>query len=116
MLFAVQNFSCYTSNIFTGLLYHEEMCVPIDEKTPKETEWPKGYLNFADSHLLFDPEKQECSQIYNQTKNRLLEECKKSNESETCLIDLSTDTSDYPECFQLYDYHIIHTCEGEKIV
>ncbi|VDI45276.1 Hypothetical predicted protein [Mytilus galloprovincialis] len=99
----------------TGLLYQEEMCVPIDEKTHKETECPKGYLNFADSHLLFDPEKQECSKIYNQTKNHLLEECKKSNDSETCLIDLSTDTSDYPECFQLYDYHIIHTCEDEEL-
>lgn len=91
------------------------MCVPIDEKTPKETQCPKGYLKLANSDVLFDPEKKECSKIYNQTKNRPLKECKKRNDSETCLIDLSTDTSAHPECFQLYDFHIIHTCEGEKI-
>ncbi|XP_052069283.1 MAM and LDL-receptor class A domain-containing protein 2-like [Mytilus californianus] len=96
----------------TGLFYHEDNCVQLDEKTPEETKCPKGYLNITNSRLSFDPEKRECTKIYDQTKNHLLKECENRDNSQKCVFDFSTEKSSHPGCYQLYEFQIMHTCEG----
>lgn len=90
------------------------MCVNFEEGISKETFCPRGYFDFTNPRLSFDPEKKECSDTYNQTKLRILQECKDRNDSQKCLIDLSFDISSNPECFQVYEFRILHTCEGEQ--
>lgn len=77
---------------------------------------PRGYLDFTNPSLSFDPDNEECSDTYNQTKLRILQECRHRNDSQKCSIDLSTDISSHPECFQVYEFRILHTCEGEQII
>ncbi|XP_071133034.1 uncharacterized protein [Mytilus edulis] len=90
-----------------GSFDREEIC----EEISKETVCPRGYFDFTNPHLSFDPEKEECSNTYDQTKLRILQECRHRNASQKCLIDLSTDIRSHPECFQVYEYRILHTCE-----
>lgn len=108
-----ESFSYYILCIFAGLLYHEEMCVQLDEKKPEETKCSKGYLNITNSRLLFDPEKKECFKIYDTTKQRLSSECENRDDSQNCLINLESDKRSHPECFQLYELYIAHTCQGK---
>lgn len=103
-------------NILTGLYDHEETCVHLDEGISKATICAKGFLDFTNQRLSFDPEKLECSHIYNQTKLRILQECEYRDNSQKCVLDLSNDMSSNPECFQVYDFRILHTCEGEQNV
>lgn len=107
-------FSCYFFNFVTGISYHEEICVPVDDKISKVTSCPKDYLDIENPSLSFDPKKEECSYIYDQIKTRILRDCIKVNDSQKCEIDPLTDISSQPECFQLYEFRILHTCEGEQ--
>lgn len=98
-----------------GLIHHEEACVYSDIRMPKETSCPKDYLDFQNPILSFDPEKDACYDIYDQIKTRLRNDCASVHASQKCLIDPSTDISSQPDCFQLYEFRIQHTCEGEQI-
>lgn len=80
----------------------------------KETFCPKNYLDLQNTRISFDPEREKCSDIYDQTKKRLLTDCENASDSHTCLFDLSTDTRSQPEYFQLYEYRIQYTCEGNQ--
>lgn len=109
-------FVSFYCKIFTGLFDHEKECVHLNDGVPKETFCPRGYLEFKNPLLSFDPEKEECSETYDKTNMRILQECKYRNDSEKCLIDMSTDIRSHPECFQVYELQILHTCEGEQTV
>ncbi|VDI01656.1 Hypothetical predicted protein [Mytilus galloprovincialis] len=101
---------------FTGLIIHEEICVDLNKDASTETYCPKGYLDFTNTGLSFDPERNECSEQYRRTRVRLIQECKdEDDESQTCSLDLSTGISAKPKCFQLYEFRIRHTCERIKI-
>lgn len=81
-----------------------------------QTHCPKGYLDFTNTSLSFDHKKKECSAHYEKTRTRILQECKNEDDgSQKCLIDLSTDISAKPECFQLHELQIRHTCEDTAI-
>lgn len=100
-------------NLFTGLIDHKKVCVDLDYELHAETYCPKGYLDVADLNLSFTPEKKDdyCSRIYYQITTRLKTECENRTDSEKCLIELSNDISSHPECFQLYDFRILYSCE-----
>lgn len=80
----------------------------------KETFCPKDYLDLQNARISFDPEREKCSDIYDQTKKRLLTDCENASDSHKCVFDLSTDTRSQPECFQLYEFRIQYTCEGKQ--
>lgn len=92
------------------------MCIHSKERIPKQTVCPRGYLDFTNLSLSFDPKKEECSETYTQTKMRILQDCRNRNDSQNCLIDLPTDTSSFQSCFQVHELRILHTCEGEQKV
>lgn len=108
------SFACVMFNIFTGLFYQNEICADVEGIKSKETFCPKGYLELQNTRILFEPEREECSDIYSQTKQRLMTDCENVADSHTCLFDLSTDIRSQPECFQLYEYRIQHTCDGKQ--
>ncbi|CAC5355492.1 unnamed protein product [Mytilus coruscus] len=100
-----------TAGTCKGLFDQEEICVDVEGIISKETFCPKGYLDLQNARILFDPEREKCSDIYDQTKKRLLTDCGNVADSQKCLFDLSTDIRSQPECFQLYEFRIQHTCE-----
>ncbi|CAC5403050.1 unnamed protein product [Mytilus coruscus] len=103
-----------TEGTCKGLIEHEEICVDLDDDVSTETYCPKGYLDFTNARLSFDPEKNECSEQYEKTTTRLLQECKDEvDDSQKCSIDLSTDITAKPECFLLHEFRIRHTCEAQ---
>ncbi|CAG2242737.1 unnamed protein product [Mytilus edulis] len=97
----------------SGLSDHKIICADLDKVPAEKTYCPKGYLDFTSSSLIFEPEKMDfnCSEIYHQTKTRLETDCRKGNDSQRCVIDLSTDIRSHPECFQLNELRILHTCD-----
>ncbi|VDI31954.1 Hypothetical predicted protein, partial [Mytilus galloprovincialis] len=97
----------------SGLSDHKNVCVDLDDVPPEKTYCPRGYLDFTNSSLIFEPEKTDlyCSEIYHQTKTRLRTDCRNRNDSQKCVIDLSTDKRSHPECFQLNELQILYTCE-----
>ncbi|CAC5355484.1 unnamed protein product [Mytilus coruscus] len=108
-----------TEGTCQGSIDHEETCVDLDDELPIETYCPKNYLDLMNPRLDFDSEKKggQCSDVYNQTKTSVFKKCDNRNGSQRCLIDLSTDIKSNPECFQLYEYRILHTCkESDNMV
>lgn len=88
----------------------------MNDNASTETYCPKGYLDFTNAGLSFDPERNECSEQYKKTKARLIKECKdEDDDSQKCSIDLSTQLSAKPECFQSHEFRIRHTCESTTI-
>lgn len=88
----------------------------MNDDVSTETYCPKSYIDFTNARLSFDLEKNECSEHYKKTRTRLLQECRnEDDDTQKCSIDLSTDITAKPKCFQLHDIRIRHTCEGNTI-
>ncbi|OPL33523.1 hypothetical protein AM593_04612, partial [Mytilus galloprovincialis] len=105
-----------TERTCEGLIIHEEICVDLNKDASTKTYCPKGYLDFTNTGLFFDPERNECSEQYRRARARLIQECKdEDDESQTCSLDLSPGISAKPKCFQLHEFRIRHTCERTKI-
>ncbi|CAC5403053.1 unnamed protein product [Mytilus coruscus] len=100
-----------TGGTCEGLINHEEICVDLDDDMSNEIYCPKGYIDLTNYRLSFDPEKNGCSDQYEKTRMRLFQEWKDGVDSQRFIFDLSTDISSKPECFQLREFRIRHTCE-----
>lgn len=100
---------------FTGLINRYEICEDLDDDLSQEIYCPKGYIDLTNYRLSFETDNNECSDQYEKTRTRLLQEWRGGVDSQTFHFDMSTDISSKPECFQLHAFRIQHTCEGNLI-
>ncbi|XP_071130565.1 uncharacterized protein [Mytilus edulis] len=105
-----------TEGTCQGLIDYEDVCLDLNDEASTDTYCPKGYIDFTNASLSFDPEKKECSEHYEKTRTHLLRACKDQDDnSQDCSIDPSTDLTAKPECFQLHQIRIRYTCDGTTL-
>lgn len=97
--------------VFVGLIRTSQECLNIDESISLH-ECSKHYLQFNDTSLVFDPEVDDCSTIYQAVQTSVTTVCNDVNNSDICTFDLSEQIMEDERCFQSNYLSVEYTCEG----
>ncbi|XP_076075808.1 MAM and LDL-receptor class A domain-containing protein 1-like [Mytilus galloprovincialis] len=96
----------------SGLIRTSQECLNIDESISLH-ECSKHYLQFNDTSLVFDPEVDDCSTIYQAVQTSVTTVCNDVNNSDICTFDLSEQIMEDERCFQSNYLSVEYTCEAE---
>ncbi|VDI26143.1 Hypothetical predicted protein [Mytilus galloprovincialis] len=100
----------------SGLITTSQECHNIDESISLN-ECSKYYLQFNDTSLVFDPEVDNCSIVYQDVQTSITTSCNDMNNSDICTFDLleqiKEDHDHRHRCFQSNWLSVEYRCEVE---
>lgn len=123
IILLIINYSCLiillklSGLLLVGLITTSQECHNINESISLH-ECSIHYLQFNDTSLVFDPEVDNCSTVYQAVQTSFTTVCNGMNNSEICTFDLPEPKMEDQRCFHSNWLSVEYKCEGnilEKI-
>ncbi|CAG2190855.1 unnamed protein product [Mytilus edulis] len=96
----------------SGLIKTAQKCHNIDESISLH-ECSKHYLQLNDTSLVFDPQFDNCSTVYQAVQTSVTTVCNNMNNSEICTFDLPEPKMEDQRCFHSNWLSVEYKCEAE---
>ncbi|VDH95571.1 Hypothetical predicted protein [Mytilus galloprovincialis] len=97
----------------SGLITTSQKCHNIDESISLH-ECSKHYLQLNDTSLVFDPQFDNCSTVYQAVQTSVTTGCNDMNNSEICTFDLPEPKMEDQRCFHSNWLSVEYKCEVEE--